>query len=114
MRNSVIAKAKDAMRNRARTGGVPVPSTPQEIHDLLCVYIKREILNGSGIPCHVDHIVPLGQGGTHTADNVRILTQHENLSRNHNPDIQCTPLDLETHEHHHKYQEALKKISLTQ
>ena len=111
MRNSVIRKAKDTMRNRARTGGVPMPSTPQEIHDLLCVYIKREILNESGIRCHVDHIIPLRQGGTHTANNVRILTEKENLSRNRNPNIQCTPLDLQTTEQHHQYQETLKKLA---
>jgi 5-methylcytosine-specific restriction endonuclease McrA len=111
MRNSVLTKAKDTMKNRARTGNVPMPSTPQEIHDLLCVYIKRQILNESGIRCHVDHIIPLREGGTHTPNNVRILSEKENLSRNRNPNIQCTPLDLQTTEQHHQYQEALKKLA---
>ena len=111
MRNSVLSKAKDSMRNRARTGGVPMPFTPQKVHDLLCVYIKREILNRSGIPCHVDHIIPLQHGGTHTADNVQILTEKENLLKNHNPDMKCTSLDLLTTEQHHQYQETLKKLA---
>lgn len=110
MRNNTLTKAKDAMKTRARNANVPMPSTPEQKHALLCVYIKRQILNESGIECHVDHIVPLQHGGTHTADNVRILSKKENLLRNSNPHMKCTSLDLLTTEQHHKYQETLKKL----
>jgi len=112
MRNSLLIRAKDTMRNRARDAGVALPSDPQDRHALLCVYIKRSILAQDGIRCHVDHIVPLEHGGSHTAGNVRILTETENLRRRGNPEMECHPLDLTTPEQHIRYTEAVKKIRL--
>lgn len=110
MRNCVLAKAKEAMRTRARNANVPMPSTPQQVNELLRVYIKRRILAESGIACHVDHIIPLSDGGTHTADNVRILQEHENVKRHYFVDTVCHSLDLVTPEQWNTYNQIVKKL----
>jgi hypothetical protein len=113
MRSTVLAKAKETMKTRARNAKVPMPSTPEQVHALLAVYIKRQILAQSGIRCHVDHITPLEHGGTHTADNVRILSEHQNLARRYAPDTECVALDLVTPDHWNLYHKTVKKLVYT-
>lgn len=110
IQKQVLPRAKDAMRNRARTGKTVLPSTPEQRNELLKVYIRAQILQAHGIPCHVDHIVPLEHGGTHTADNVRLLDPGTNVARRYTPDLPCVPLELTTPEQLREYTETLKKL----
>jgi 5-methylcytosine-specific restriction endonuclease McrA len=41
----------------------------------------RRISQETGIPHHVDHIVPLSKGGLHHQDNLQILTAEDNLKK---------------------------------
>lgn len=109
-RRGVIPCAKDALRARAKKTGVPVPSCPEQYKALLKVYIQSQILIRDGIPCHVDHIVPLEHGGTHTADNVRLLDPDTNVARRYTPDLPCVPLVLSTPEQLREYTQTLKKL----
>ena len=42
-----------------------------------CVRISEE----TGIPHHVDHIIPISKGGKHHPDNLQILTATENIRK---------------------------------
>ena len=86
-----------------------LPSDPEELLELFSVYLKRQILWDSGVFCHVDHIVPVSQGGTHTPDNVRILSDVENMRRYYRPDMECTPLDLTDLEQWMLYSEVMEQ-----
>jgi len=35
----------------------------------------------TGVEYHIDHIIPVVKGGTHTPDNLRVITAAENLSK---------------------------------
>ena len=35
----------------------------------------------TGIPHHIDHIISLKEGGTHTADNLQVLTASDNFAK---------------------------------
>ena len=41
----------------------------------------RKLSQATGIKHHVDHIIPLAQGGTHHPDNLQILTEQENTQK---------------------------------
>lgn len=63
-------------RRRARKRGT---SNDESLSD---IYAEcRRISKETGIPHHVDHIIPLSKGGTHTRDNLQILTAEENLRK---------------------------------
>lgn len=110
LRRGVIPKAKSALRRRANKSRVPIPSCPEQYKDLLKVYIQAQILIRDGIPCHVDHIIPLEHGGTHTANNVRLLDPKTNMTRRYAPDTICVPLQLTTPNQLQEYTELIKKF----
>jgi hypothetical protein len=110
-KRDVIPRAKNILVKRAKKSGVPVPVCPVQYTELLKVYIQAQILIRDGVPCHVDHVIPLEHGGTHTADNVRLLDPHTNMARRWNPDTPCTPLVL-TPEQLDEYKKLVKKIVL--
>lgn len=43
----------------------------------------RRISDWTGIIMHVDHIIPLARGGSHTPDNLQILPRHHNSAKKH-------------------------------
>lgn len=42
---------------------------------------SRKLKEVTGIQFHIDHIIPLARGGTHTVTNMQILTAQDNLSK---------------------------------
>ena len=46
------------------------------------LYEMARILSNTCEPMHVDHIIPLAKGGTHTFENMQILTAQDNWSKN--------------------------------
>ena len=70
--------ARQAER-RAKTYGTRIESESAEIREL---YKQRRLISEqTGIVHHVDHIIPLSKGGTHTIDNLRIITAAENMAK---------------------------------
>lgn len=63
-------------RRRARKRGTSNGESLADIYSE-CRRVSKE----TGIPHHVDHIIPLSKGGTHTRDNLQILTAEENLRK---------------------------------
>jgi len=47
----------------------------------LMYIVSKELSDISGVDYHVDHIIPLCKGGSHTLDNLQILTAYDNLSK---------------------------------
>ena len=57
------------------------------IEETRAIYEERDRLNAEAGNCnawHIDHIVPISQGGKHRAYNLRLLPGGENVSRWHN------------------------------
>ena len=68
--------AKTAAR-RARKRNTEVKNCPR----VKAIYFIAAWLRSEGDDVHVDHIIPLSRGGTHTHDNLQILTAEENLRK---------------------------------
>ena len=80
-RDRPLANARKAKR-RTRIKNGSVNLTPEEKLRIREIYIKCKLINEStGIPHHVDHIIPVIKGGLHHPDNLQILTKFENLSK---------------------------------
>jgi hypothetical protein len=80
-RDRPLANARKAKR-RTRIKNGSVNLTPEEKLRIQEIYIKcKSISESTGIPHHVDHIIPVIKGGLHHPDNLQILTRFENLSK---------------------------------
>jgi len=56
--------------------------TPEEKDRIYKIYREaKELSDKTGIIHHVDHIIPLAEGGIHHPDNLQILTASENLEK---------------------------------
>ena len=57
-------------------------SCPVEKRRVYTVYLLSRLLaNADGIERHVDHMVPLSDGGPHWSGNLQILTKEQNLEK---------------------------------
>ena len=78
--------AKILMRNRNRKNAI---RSLNETSDITHQYLREIVESTSKCPIcerrmdmkHVDHIIPIVMGGTHTKDNVRVICRKCNLSR---------------------------------
>lgn len=46
------------------------------------LYIMARTLSNTCEPMHVDHIIPVSEGGDHTFENLQILTASDNIKKN--------------------------------
>ena len=47
------------------------------------VFVKERLRleADTGVAHHIDHIIPIAAGGTHTAENLQVLTAEENMAK---------------------------------
>ena len=73
--NTMICNAK--RRERLQT-----ILTAEEMENIQSIYEEcQRISQETGIPHHVDHIIPLAKGGQHHPSNLQILSATENLKK---------------------------------
>ena len=78
-RNSAHGKAVRCSLQRAREKKINLSSLTKEQKDLIAkIYTKAREM---GPDYHVDHIIPISKGGTHTPENLQILTAAENRAK---------------------------------
>ena len=69
-------------RYRAKKFGDSPVLTQEEHQSILSIYQKcAKITEETGVPHHVDHIIPISKGGLHHPDNLQILTATENIRK---------------------------------
>ena len=69
-------------RYRAKKFSEGAKLTPEENQRILTIYKEcARITLDTGIPHHVDHIIPISKGGKHHPDNLQILTAAENIAK---------------------------------
>lgn len=74
-------RAYNAFRRAKYSTGIKL-LTSEEKKRLNEIYKQaRELTQATGIKHHVDHIIPLAQGGTHHPDNLQVLTEQENTQK---------------------------------
>lgn len=83
--NPDLNAAKEARRRSRKLQRTPSWMTKEEESKIKSIYkMCRAISKKTGIPHHVDHIIPL-QGklvsGLHTISNLQIITQTENIRK---------------------------------
>jgi HrpA-like RNA helicase len=76
-RAAALSAAKRAIKAAAS-----VDLTAEERERIVAIYRERDKRTAeTGIPHHVDHIIPLSRGGKHHPDNLQILTAVENMKK---------------------------------
>ena len=69
-------------RYRSRKQSQQPILTKEENQRITEIYKEcRRISEETGIPHHVDHIIPISKGGKHHPDNLQILTAEENIRK---------------------------------
>ena len=59
-----------------------MPLCKEERKKIVKIYEEcQHISKQTGIPHHVDHIIPISKGGLHISSNLQILTAEENLKK---------------------------------
>lgn len=77
--NPARARAQGAKRRALRYSQTP-PNA--DMDKITAIYDEcRRLSEETGIQHHVDHIIPLVEGGLHHQDNLQILTAEENLRK---------------------------------
>ena len=78
-------RAYNGKRDAIRRGGKDRIPAGFEIADTFRFYaeaIRKE--EETGVPHHVDHIIPVAKGGMHTPSNLQVLTAEENQMKGAN------------------------------
>lgn len=75
------AKVKDVKINRKNK--LKSTKENQKIIKIMNTFYKtaQRVSKCTGIPFHVDHIIPISKKGTHTANNLQILTASLNMRK---------------------------------
>mgnify|MGYP003122358691 FL=1 len=69
-------------RYRAKKFSEAASLAPEENKRILTIYKECAIITEeTGVPHHVDHIIPISKGGKHHPDNLQILTATENIQK---------------------------------
>jgi 5-methylcytosine-specific restriction endonuclease McrA len=61
----------------------------QEIEEINRIYRECSALNKAGKKSEVDHIIPLFQGGTHSVENLRIMSYTEHRKKSGDERKKC-------------------------
>jgi 5-methylcytosine-specific restriction endonuclease McrA len=75
--------AENQRRRYARVKqGIPIEITNEELRMIQEIYQEAQRLTSStGVCYHVDHIIPLFEGGMHHPDNLQVITYDEHLKK---------------------------------
>ena len=69
-------------RYRTKKAGQTPNLTKDQNKKIRQIYKECDTISKrTGIPHHVDHIVPISKGGIHHPDNLQILTAEENIRK---------------------------------
>ncbi len=65
--------------NAARRANMKISHLPPEERELIHkIYKKAQEFKDQGLDVHVDHVIPLSKDGTHTSDNLVIISAEDN------------------------------------
>lgn len=93
-RTDPIYRGQKAACQRRRKAKLRARTTADDTPAIKAIYrAARELQDATGIPFHVDHKIPLKHGGTHTIDNLQILTAEENMKKGARLDRSALPGD---------------------
>lgn len=74
-------RAYNAFRRAKYSTGIKLLTSEEKKRTDQIYKQARELTQATGIKHHVDHIIPLSQGGTHHPDNLQVLTEQENTQK---------------------------------
>jgi len=75
-----VKNVRQAQRYRALKADAYLPSSCEDEMDQFRL-LSHRATELSGVKHHVDHIIPLSIGGAHHQDNLRVVTVHENCTK---------------------------------
>ena len=79
--NVIKLRSYRAQRRAKYSTGIKLLTSEEKIRTDQIYEQARKLSQATGIKHHVDHIIPLAQGGTHHPDNLQILTEQENTQK---------------------------------
>ena len=76
-----VSAAKSAKRRALKRKQSPKLNDTEQ-QQVIAIYKRcQDLTESTGIPHHVDHIIPVSKEGEHHPDNLQILTAEQNIKK---------------------------------